>query len=124
MLTSSTRYPPQKLRQRVVVALGTDILTHRAKKIVNYMIDPKKVKMQDLIVSGNILQELRITPSELLIDLAVYLYDSEKLSIGQAKKLAGLTQIVFQKELSKRNVLIKYDVEDLETDLKNLSFLD
>lgn len=80
--------------------------------------------MQDLIVSGNILQELRITPSELLIDLAVYLYDSEKLSIGQAKKLAGLTQIAFQKELSKRNVLIKYDVEDLETDLKNLSFLD
>lgn len=80
--------------------------------------------MQDLIVSGSILEELRITPSELLIDLAVYLYDSEKLSIGQAKKLAGLTQIAFQKELSKRNVLIKYDVEDLETDLKNLSFLD
>ena len=80
--------------------------------------------MQDLVVPGNILQELRITPSELLIDLAVYLYDSGKLSIGQAKKLAGLTQISFQKELSKRNVLIKYDVEDLETDLKNLSFLD
>ncbi|MCB0841483.1 MAG: UPF0175 family protein, partial [Bacteroidetes bacterium] len=65
--------------------------------------------MQDLVVPGNILQELRITPSELLIDLAVYLYDSGKLSIGQAKKLAGLTQISFQKELSKRNVLIKYD---------------
>lgn len=80
--------------------------------------------MQDLIVPGNILQELKITPSELLIDLAVYLYDSEKLSIGQAKKLAGLTQIAFQKELSKRDVLIKYDIEDLETDLKNLSFLD
>ena len=80
--------------------------------------------MQDLVVPGNILQELRITPSELLIDLAVYLYDSGKLSIGQAKKLAGLTQISFQKELSKRNVLIKYNVEDLETDLKNLSFLD
>ena len=80
--------------------------------------------MQDLIVSGHILQELKISPSELLIELAVYLYDSEKLSIGQAKKLAGLTQIAFQKELSKRNVLIKYDVEDFETDLKNLSSLD
>lgn len=80
--------------------------------------------MQDLVVSGNILEELRITPSELLIDLAVYLYDSERLSLGQTKKLAGLTQIAFQQELSKRDVLIKYDVEDLETDLKNLSFLD
>jgi len=80
--------------------------------------------MQDLIISGSILEELRISPSELMIDLAVYLYDKEKLSMGQAKKLAGLTQIEFQKEISKRHVFIKYDVEDLEKDLENLSQLD
>ena len=80
--------------------------------------------MQDLTISGSILKELRLTPSELLIDLAVYLYDKEKLSMGQAKKLAGLTQIAFQQELAKREVCIKYDIEDLETDLKNLSQMD
>ena len=80
--------------------------------------------MQDLIVAGEILEELKISPSELLIEFAVYLYDIEKLSMGQAKKLARLTQLEFQQELSKRNVLIKYDEEDLETDLKNLSLLD
>ncbi len=80
--------------------------------------------MQDLIISGKKLEELQISPSELLIDLAVYLYDKEKLSMGQAKKLAGLTQIEFQKEMSKRGVLIKYDIEDLEKDLENLSQLD
>ena len=80
--------------------------------------------MKDLVIAGNVLEELRISPTELLIDLAVFLYDSEKLSMGQAKKLAGLTQIDFQKEMSKRNVLIKYDIEDLETDLKNLNILD
>ncbi|HFC00610.1 MAG TPA: UPF0175 family protein, partial [Phaeodactylibacter sp.] len=69
--------------------------------------------MQDLIIRGNILEELRISPSELMTDLAVYLYDKEKLSMGQAKKLAGLTQIEFQKEMSKRGVFIKYDIEDL-----------
>lgn len=80
--------------------------------------------MQDLIISAKTLEQLKLTPSELLIELAVHLYDTEKLSMGQAKKLAGLTQIDFQKELAKRDVYIKYDIEDLETDLKNLSLLD
>jgi predicted HTH domain antitoxin len=77
--------------------------------------------MQDLIISGNILEGLKISPAELMIDIAVYLYDKEKLSMGQAKKLAGLTQIEFQKELSKNGVLIKYDIEDFEKDLENLN---
>jgi len=76
--------------------------------------------MEDLIIPAKTLEQLKITPSELLIELAVHLYDTEKLSMGQAKKLAGLTQIDFQKELAKHDVSIKYDIEDLETDLKNL----
>ena len=80
--------------------------------------------MKDLVVPGNVLEELKIDPVELLIDLAVYLYDSEKLSIGQAKKLAGLSQIEFQKEMAKRDVLIKYGIEDLEKYLNTLESLD
>ncbi len=80
--------------------------------------------MEDLIIPAKTLQQLKTTPSELLIEIAVHLYDREKLSMGQAKKLAGLTQIVFQRELAKRDVCIKYDIEDFETDLNNLSFLD
>lgn len=67
------------------------------------------------------MEGLKISPAELMIDIAVYLYDKEKLSMGQAKKLAGLTQIEFQKELSKNGVLIKYDIEDFEKDLENLN---
>jgi len=70
--------------------------------------------MEDLIISAKTLEQLKITPSELLIELAVHLYDTEKLSMGQAKKLAGLTQVDFQKELAKRDVYVKYDIEDLE----------
>ncbi|MBU1820007.1 MAG: UPF0175 family protein [Bacteroidetes bacterium] len=80
--------------------------------------------MQDLIIPAKTLEQLQLTPSELLIELAVHLYDTEKLTMGQAKKLAGLTQIEFQKEMAKRDVYIKYDIEDLETDLKNLRMLD
>lgn len=77
--------------------------------------------MHDLVISGSILEELKISSGELLTDLAVYLYDKERLSMGQAKKLAGLSQIEFQKEMSKRGVYIKYDIEDLEKDLETLN---
>ena len=80
--------------------------------------------MQDLIISGTLLKEMNLSPAELLINLAVYLYDKEQLSMGQAKKLAGLTQIQFQKEMAKRKVFIKYDIEDLEKDLATLTQLD
>lgn len=80
--------------------------------------------MQDLIIPGNVLEELQMTPSEMLLEIAVFLYQSEKLTMGQAKKLAGLTQLAFQQELSKRNVYIHYGVQEFETDLKNLSTLE
>lgn len=38
--------------------------------------------------------------------------------MGQAKKLTGPTQIQFQQELAKREVFIKYGVEDFEQDLR------
>ena len=76
--------------------------------------------MKDFVISGNILEELKLSPSELLVDIAVYLYNIEKLTMGQAKKFAGLTQIDFQKEMSKRGGCIKYDLEDFEKDLQTL----
>ena len=79
--------------------------------------------MQDLVISGKMLEAMHLTPKELLIDLAAYLYDREKLSLGQAKKLAGLRQIDFQKELAKRNISIKLDVEDFEEELKSVKTL-
>lgn len=63
----------------------------------------------------------KISANELLLDLAVYLYDKERLSIGQARKLVGLDLITFQKELAARNVFIKYDLNDLNTDVKNMN---
>lgn len=79
--------------------------------------------MKDLVIEGEVLEALRMPPSELLIELAVYLYDKERLSMGQAKKLAGLTQLEFQHALAKREVCIKYDVEDFEEDMRTLDKL-
>lgn len=77
----------------------------------------------DLLIKEDVLKKAEITAEELLLEIAIHLYDTERLSIGQARSLAGLDQISFQKEMAKRNVCIKYDIDDLETDLKNLEQL-
>ncbi len=80
--------------------------------------------MKDLVISGKLLKTLKLSPTDLLIEMAVHLYDTERLTMGQARKLAGLHQLDFQKELAKREVCVKYDLEDLEKDLENLKILD
>lgn len=74
----------------------------------------------DLLIKDEILRKAEITAEELTIEMAIYLYDRGRLSIGQARNLSGLDHISFQKEMAKRDVYIKYDLEDLKTDLKNL----
>ncbi len=82
-----------------------------------------KPKPMTITIPDNVLTDAQITPDELLIDFAAYLYNKQILSIGQAKKIAQLDLISFQKELAKRNIYLHFDVEDLEKDLKNLNLL-
>lgn len=73
-----------------------------------------------LIITDDTLSKAKLSADELLVDLACYLYDKKRMSMGQARHLAGLDQISFQKELAKRDIYIHYTEEDLEKDLKNL----
>lgn len=73
-----------------------------------------------LIITDSTLSKAQLSAEELLVDLACYLYDKKRMSLGQARHLSGLDQISLQKELAKRNVNIHYTEEDLEKDLKNL----
>lgn len=63
----------------------------------------------------------QISASELLLDIAVYLYDKERLSLGQARKLAGLDIVSFQRALAERDVFIKYNLDDLNRDIQNMN---
>jgi predicted HTH domain antitoxin len=74
----------------------------------------------DLIIPKEFLESAKMSAQDLAIEIAVYLYEKKRLTLGQAKRLAGLDQISFQKELAKRNVFIHYDTADVLTDIKNL----
>lgn len=75
-------------------------------------------------IPDEILANARMTPSEFLTEVSVHLYDIGKLTMGQARRMAGLDQISFQKEMAERNVYIKFEIEDLEEDLKTIQILE
>ena len=73
-----------------------------------------------LIISDATLKKSQLSAEELLVDLACYLYDKQKLSMGQARGLADMNQLEFQQALAAREIDIHYTEDDLNKDLKNL----
>jgi predicted HTH domain antitoxin len=64
-----------------------------------------------------------MSEQELRAELAVHLYQRQKLSLGKAKELAGLTVWQFLQLLGSRGIPVNYDVEDFEEDVATLKRL-
>lgn len=77
----------------------------------------------NLEVSQDILDATRSTPQELKVELAVTLYAQNRLSIGKARQLAGLSLWEFRQLLATRRIPPNYDETDLIDDLDTLSRL-
>jgi predicted HTH domain antitoxin len=73
-----------------------------------------------LIISNEILQATGLSESELKQEIAIRLFQKEKLILGQASGLAGVNQLQFQHLLASRQIPIHYDVAEFEEDLKTL----
>lgn len=74
-------------------------------------------------IPDEVMAQTKLSASDLKIELAAYLYEKRRLSIGKARKIAGLGLIDFQQELAKRNIYLHLTIEDVDTDLRNLSKL-
>lgn len=81
------------------------------------------IATSDLIVPKEFLDSAKMSEDEMRIDLAVHLYATRRLSMGKARRLAGLDLISFQKEMAKRDVNLNYDVEEFRKDLETLEIL-
>ena len=73
-----------------------------------------------VVIPDEILYTTHITAAELTQEIAVALYQKEKLTLGQASKLAGVNQLQFQFMLASRRIPIHYDIADFEADIKTL----
>jgi predicted HTH domain antitoxin len=77
----------------------------------------------NIVIPDEIVQATRLTSSELMQELALALFQREKLTLGQASRLAGMSQWQFQQFLGSRNIAIHYGVADFEADLRTLEEL-
>ena len=73
-----------------------------------------------LVIPDEILQATGLSEAELMQELAILLFQKEKLTLGQASQLAQMPQLQFQHLLASRQIPIHYDVAEFEADLQTL----
>ena len=73
-----------------------------------------------VIVPDEILTATRMSEAEMLQEIAVMLFQREKLTLAQASRFARMHRVTFQHLLASRRIPVHYGVEDFEQDLQNL----
>jgi predicted HTH domain antitoxin len=73
-----------------------------------------------LEIPQDVLDSARLTVDQVLVELAVHLYEQGRLSIGKAHELAGLSLWEFRQLLGFRRIPPHFAAEDLEQELETL----
>ncbi len=80
-------------------------------------------ELMNLVIPDEILQATRMSATELSQEIAVMLFEKDKLTLGQASQVAGMSQWQFQQLLASRQIPVHYDVAEFEEDLKTVQEL-
>ena len=76
-----------------------------------------------LLIPDELVKASGLSEAELLQELVLLLFEHEKLTLGKASCLLGITQLEFQELLASHDLYIHYNVEDLHEDVRNLKEL-
>ncbi|HEU4882630.1 MAG TPA: UPF0175 family protein [Longimicrobium sp.] len=71
----------------------------------------------ELTLSSGTSGALRLSETEVRRELAIVLYQREKLSLGRAAQLAGMKKFEFNELLADRGIPMHYGMEELRQDL-------
>ena len=73
-----------------------------------------------VVIPNEILTTTRMNEEEMKREIAVMLFQKDKLTLAQASRFAGMNRIAFQHLLASREIPVHYGVDDFEQDIKNL----
>ena len=76
-----------------------------------------------LEIPDEIVRATHLSPEELRAEIAVMLFEQDRLTLGQAAELAGTPQAQFMKLLGSRRIPLHYGLDDFEDDLRTLQDL-
>ena len=77
-----------------------------------------------VVIPDEILHAARMTEAEFRQEIAIFLFEKEKLTLAQASRLADVSRLQFQHLLASRRIAVHYDVAEFEEDLRTLQKLD
>jgi predicted HTH domain antitoxin len=76
--------------------------------------------MTALEISQSILDAAHLSVADLRLELALALYAQNRLSLGKARELAGLSLWEFRQWLGLRRIEAHYNADDLQDDIETL----
>lgn len=71
----------------------------------------------DIVLSAN------LSEADMLLALALALFQEDRLTLAQAAHLSGLDRLAFQRQLAARQIQIHYGEEDFAEDLRTIDSL-
>ena len=74
----------------------------------------------NLTIPDELVKASGLSETELLQELIVVLFQQDKLSLGKASELLGMSQIRFQQLLAERQICVHYDVAEFQEDIEHL----
>ncbi len=73
-----------------------------------------------LMIPDEILRAANMSAAQLKQEIALLLFQQDKLTLGQASAFAQMSQLEFQQLLANRQIPVHYDVQEFRDDLDTL----
>ena len=73
-----------------------------------------------LIIPDETVRATKFTEDELRREIAVMLFSEERLTLGHAAELSGMSQLAFQRLLASRQIPLHYGVDEFRKDVATL----
>lgn len=77
-------------------------------------------QLQTFAPDEDVLQAIQMSEAELLVEVAIALFQQDRLTLGQASNFARMNQLQFQRLLATREIPLHYDIAELREDVKSL----
>lgn len=70
-----------------------------------------------VLITDEILKRANMSEPEFKLELGIFLYSRQILTLGKASEFVGIPQLIFQQALASRNIPVSYDQEEFDKDL-------
>ena len=69
-----------------------------------------------IVIPDEVVHAARMTEAELKQEIAILLFQKERLTLGQASRFCGMNRLQFQHTLASRQIPVPYDSDDFQLD--------